>query len=87
LVGKFISSAEITRSVQAIAVPSVFPKERGGEKTCSDRCGTRNVVWYVFQETGKFRVYGLVLHHRYMFIKPFPNAAPKIAIKRKSTPV
>jgi hypothetical protein len=38
--------------VKAIAVPSDFPKERGGEKTHVARRGSRSVEWYVFLETG-----------------------------------
>ena len=43
---------EITSIVKRNAVPSTFPKERGGERAYSARRGFRGVVWYVFLETG-----------------------------------
>ena len=58
---KLISNAESKRNVQAIAAPSTFPKEEGGEKACSARRGTRIVVWYIFLETLTFcyRLHGV----------------------------
>jgi len=51
-----MSNAKIWSRGKALAAPSSFPKEMGGEKACFVRYGSRSVVWYVFPETGKFLV-------------------------------
>ncbi len=58
---KCISNGEISSNEKKIAVPSTFPMERGGEKSCFARRGPRSVVWYVISDFGVFLLFKVSL--------------------------
>jgi len=66
-----MSNAEITSSRKGIAISSSFPKERGAEKACSARRGSRAVIWYVVPEFPDFglRLLYSPLSKEYNFLK------------------